>query len=298
MSIDNINTQEVRTVDEEKQNEINETIKRKEEIESEDGKKIGSFILILILSGLAGGFLGAFGVMLFKYINEYDVRFLDLFAQIQRDFTVPASFIMIGADFLLMLFAFFAYLKAKKLWNSDMDDDEKYEKTDRKLSVGLILTNVLYFVNFSFFGFAFYTSLGISKEENQGWFGIYLRMVVLIIFTITLFVGLAIQKACVNQTKLMNPEKKGSIYDTKFNKVWYASCDEAERMQIGIASYQAFKVTNNVLLWLMVTFVMGGMFLEIGILPILVIAIIAIVMNVTYGVASMNAGNSQVYINK
>lgn len=63
-------------------------------------------------------------------------------------------------------------------------------------------------------------------------------------------------------------------------------------MQIGLASYKAFQAVNNTLIVLMVIFVLGAMFLEIGILPIIVITVIALVNNITYGVASIKLGSN------
>ena len=41
------------------------------------------------------------------------------------------------------------------------------------------------------------------------------------------------QQKLVDTTKRLNPEKHGSVYDTKFHEKWLASCDEAERAVIG-----------------------------------------------------------------
>ncbi|MDY4515087.1 MAG: DUF3169 family protein [Lachnospiraceae bacterium] len=43
-----------------------------------------------------------------------------------------------------------------------------------------------------------------------------------------------------------NPEKTASVYDTKFQKKWMDSCDEAEKILIREATIQA---TENGLVW-------------------------------------------------
>lgn len=263
---------------------------RKEEIKEEDKKKGGPFILICLLSGLVGGVIGGLGMMLVIGLERSGLSFVDFWNNLQKNFTTPAAFIMIGLDALFILMSLLYYLKAKKIWNSYMDEDEKYEKADRKLSMSLLFSNVTYFINFAFFGFAMYASFSIAKEANGSAFPGILRIITTIIFAVVLFINLALQKVCINHTKIMNPEKKGSVYDMKFDKVWYESCDEAERMQIGIAGYKTVKATNSALIALMVIFSCAGMFFEIGILPVAVIAIIALVVNITYSVAAMNAG--------
>ncbi len=269
-----------------------ETAARKEEIRKEDNKKIGLFAVILVFAGFFGGILGAIGIELVISMEKSGLTFVEFWNQLQRDFAVPASFLLIILDVIFIIISFLFMYKAKKLWKSDMDEDEKYEVVEKKLSISIILSNVTYFVNFAFFGFAFYAAMSFVEGVSENWLHIYMRAIDLVVFTATLFINLAIQRSCINLTKLMNPEKKGSIYDMKFDKVWYQSCDEAERMQIGLASYKAFKAVNNTLIVLMVIFVLGAMFFEIGILPIIVITVIALVSNITYGVASIKFGAS------
>ena len=43
----------------------------------------------------------------------------------------------------------------------------------------------------------------------------------------------------------MAPEKKGNVFDVKFQKDWYESCDELEKLQIGNACYKTFKCINK-----------------------------------------------------
>lgn len=269
-----------------------ETATRKEEIRKEDNNKIGLFAVILVFSGFAGGVLGAIGMGLVNSMEKSGLTFVEFWNQLQREFAVPASFLLIILDVIFIIISFSYLHKAKKIWKSDMDEDEKYEVVDRKLSISIVISNVCYFINFAFFGFAFYTGLSFIEGVSESWLHIYMRTIDLVVFVATLFINLAIQKSCINLTKLMNPEKKGSIYDMKFDKVWYQSCDEAERMQIGLASYKAFQAVNNTLIVLMVIFVLGAMFFEIGILPIVVITVIALVNNITYGVASIKLGAS------
>ncbi len=291
----------VETVNEEVYTDVNskteecvkdEVAERKEEIRKEDNKKVGLFTVILVFAGFFGGILGAIGIELVISMEKSGMTFVEFWNQLQRDFAVPASFLLIILDVIFIIISFSFLCKAKKLWKSDMDEDEKYEVVEKKLSISIILSNVTYYVNFAFFGFAFYAAMSFVEGVSESWLHIYMRAIDLVVFTATLFINLAIQRSCINLTKLMNPEKKGSIYDMKFDKVWYQSCDEAERMQIGLASYKAFQAVNNTLIVLMVIFVLGAMFFEIGILPIVVITVIALVNNITYGVASIKLGSN------
>lgn len=290
-------SEEKNTADADVESKVEECVKdefseRKAEIRKEDNNKIGLFAVILLLSGFLGGIVGAIGIWLVTSMEKSGMTFVEIWNQLQRDFAVPASFLMIILDIIFIIISFLYLSKAKKFWKSDMDEDEKYDAVEKKLSMSIIWTNVTYFINFAFFGFAFYAAMSLDTDSPVNWLHIYMRMVDLVVFSATLFISLAIQRACVNQTKLMNPEKKGSVYDMKFDKVWYASCDEAERMQIGVASYKAFRTVNNTLMALLTVFVLGAMFFEIGILPIVIVTVVGLVNNITYGVESMKLGSS------
>ena len=127
-----------------------ETAARKEEIRKEDNNKVGLFSLILVLSGFLGGVLGAIGVGLVISMEKSGLTFVEFWNQQQRDFAVPASFLLIILDVIFIIISFSYLSKAKKLWKSAMDEDEKYDAVDKKLSLSIIFTNVTYFINFAF----------------------------------------------------------------------------------------------------------------------------------------------------
>lgn len=108
-------------------------------------------------------------------------------------------------------------------------------------------------------------------------------------FLLYVYGSFHMQHVIVNMTKEMNPEKKGSLYDKKFKKQWYDSCDEAERRQIGIASYHTVQVTGIACMIFMLIFLMLGMVIEIGLLPMLVPAFIWMIQVITYHVSCKKA---------
>ena len=65
-----------------------------------------------------------------------------------------------------------------------------------------------------------------------------------VLFLIAMACIILLQQKVVDLTRSINPEKKGSVYDLKFQKIWFTSCDEAERAQIGQASFQAYRTTT------------------------------------------------------
>ena len=91
-----------------------------------------------------------------------------------------------------------------------------------------------------------------------------------------------IQQKCVDAAKKMNPEKTASVYDTKFQKKWMDSCDEAEKIMIGKCAFKAYSATNTVCSALAIVLAVCALVFEIGFLPSLVVCIIWIVNQSVY----------------
>ena len=77
------------------------------------------------------------------------------------------------------------------------------------------------------------------------------------------------QGRIVDFIRRINPEKRGDVRDLKFNKEWYNSCDEAERLRIGQASYAAFQAGSRASLLVWVAALVLNALLPIGPLPVL-----------------------------
>ena len=103
------------------------------------------------------------------------------------------------------------------------------------------------------------------------------------------FVVFAQQKA-VDLTRRMNPEKRGSVYDTKFQKKWMDSCDESERRQVGQACCRAYMVSSRFCLGLWLALAILSMVFEVSILPTLVLLLVWGVMQVTYSLECIRRG--------
>lgn len=101
-----------------------------------------------------------------------------------------------------------------------------------------------------------------------------------------------LQQKLVDLTKRLNPEKKGSVYDTKFQKKWYESCDEAERAIIGQCAFKAYQAMVRVCLGLWVVFALGGMFFNWGFLPALAVCIVWGVGQSVYAWWTLKLGKS------
>ena len=90
----------------------------------------------------------------------------------------------------------------------------------------------------------------------------------LILFLASVAVLVVLQQKIVDLERRINPEKRGSVYDMKFQKTWMDSCDEAERAQIGQACYRAYMVGTKVCIFLWVALLILNFVFDFGLLPI------------------------------
>lgn len=138
----------------------------------------------------------------------------------------------------------------------------------------MIVTNVALIAGFFFFA-AGMKSTGIDSgwEEEIPWVKIaatFLGLIAVMVVTVTA------QNRIVNFTKEINPEKKGSVYDLKFQKTWIASCDEAEQLQIYRAALGMF----------LVCFI-GMLSWHFGMLPLTMVLFVWLTGVIVYGVESL-----------
>ena len=235
---------------------------------SENRKALPRFFVTMLLSLLAGGVLGLLiGLSsVFGLDAAGFARWLDGALQAVTPWGIPVtSVLVLGAAFLLYRSA------AKKFtaWDGG-DEDETSESIDILLSWVLLLSSVQLLINFFFFA-----ALATTRP-NEGAFpvvGLFVLSCGLVIFA---------QQKAVDLTRKMNPEKCGSVYDTKFQKKWYGSMDESERQQVGQACYRAYMVTSRfcVALWLIL--VVLSLVFEMSALPVFVLLLVWGVMQVTY----------------
>lgn len=243
---------------------------------SENRRALPRFFLTMLVSTAAGGVLGV--LVGISRIFELDaVRLTQALEDGLRTVTpwgIPvSSAVILGSCFLLYRSAAKRYAG----WGGE-DEDEDAETIERLLSWVLLLSAVQLLVNFFFM-----TAITVYELETLPLVnvGIFLLSCGLVIFA---------QQKTVDLERRMNPEKRGSVYDAKFQKKWLESCDESERRQIGEASYRAFQVTSRVCIgfWLVLTIL--GMVFQFSILPVFVLLAVWGVMQVTYALASIRLG--------
>ena len=218
---------------------------------------------------LVGGAIGfAVGISrVFGLSADAAAQWLEGIIRTATPWGIPAtSLLTLGGCFLL----YRAAAKRFDAWDGG-DEDETTESIDIFLSWVLLLSAVQLLVNLFFMA-----AVGCYFMEGDSALpivGVFLLSCAGVIFA---------QQKAVDLEKRMNPEKHGSVYDTKFQKKWLDSCDESERRQIGQACYRAYMVTNRVCLGLWMALVILSMVIKMDLLPVFVLLLVWGIMQVTY----------------
>lgn len=171
------------------------------------------------------------------------------------------------------------YRSAKKLLSSwDGENDEIYDTIDKKHSVVIWISSTTLIL--SYFLIAASYSEGFEIFENAN--NTILLLVGIAGFFAIMIEAVILQQKCVDASKKANPEKTASVYDTKFQKKWMDSCDEAEKIMIGKCAFKAYQATNTVCTVLAIILAVCALIFNIGFLPSFAVCLIWIINQSVY----------------
>nr|WP_326208076.1 DUF3169 family protein [uncultured Oscillibacter sp.] len=245
---------------------------------SENRKALPKFTLSLLGSLLVGGVIG-FAIGLSRAMGLDTAALAEGLGAILAAVTpwgIPVtSALTLGGCLVLYRSA------ARKFaaWDGG-DEDETSESIDAALSWVLLLSAVQLLFNL-FFLSAFCIYWMDRDIRALSLVGVFLLSCGLVVFA---------QQKTIDLERKMNPEKRGSVYDSKFQKKWLDSCDESERRQIGEASRRAYMVTSRVCLGLWLVLVVLSLVVEISLLPVFVLLLVWGTMQVTYTLECIRLG--------
>ena len=242
---------------------------------NERNKTLIKFLILIIISGLFGGSLSlAIGR------TEAD---LASFGSILEDIFTQSSFFLLPlVGFLLLLISFICYKRQRKQVAALTSDDSDYDilnkinhRLDRALcmiSLNTVFSSILY---------------GLSVINLREDFSPARTLVLCVCYLTAILGGVFLQRKVIDLQKEMNPEKKGDVLSTHFQKDWIASCDELEKMIIYKAAYKSYIAIQHTIAILFSIVVLIGIWYPTGILPLLVTGALWIVSTVTYTMESM-----------
>ena len=235
----------------------------RDNVKRDNRRALPKYLLTILLYGLLGGVLGFFtGVAGAAGVAETVRQALDRLLAVCAPWGIVASaVILLGAGWYL-------YAAAKRRFTAwDGEDEDTMDDVERQLSWALLLTGLMIVLDF------FYFAASIIYER-------FLQDLILFLASVAVLVVL--QQKIVDLERRINPEKRGSVYDMKFQKTWMDSCDEAERAQIGQACYTAYRMGNKVCVFLWVALLILNFVFDFGLLPIAAVLVVWGVMQTAY----------------
>ncbi len=246
----------------------------KNEIKMANRKAVPKFLLIMLLSLIVGGAVGFFSAKFSLNALSDSLKSAGTFFGVYI-----APYLMLAMAIVIPIVCILLYKSAKKILSSwDGEDEDVYNAADKKLSVIMWITGAALIL--SFFLITASYSVGFSAFESKR--HTLPVLVGIASFFCILIESVLIQQKCVDAVKAMNPEKTASVYDTKFQKKWLDSCDEAEKIMVGKCSYKAYAATNTVCLILSVVLAVCALTFETGFLPSLAVCLIWLVNQSAY----------------
>lgn len=200
------------------------------------------FALIVLAAAVAGGISSILVTSNWEGIEESAGRISSLL--------YDNGIWLLGTGFVLEALCFFLWLRGDRLVNRAEMEDEAYDRATRLLCGAISLTNIGYV--WFFIGLCFtFGGVGEGRGSTETVvLGLFFMIIQIVILTI-------LQTVCIKSSKRLNPEKQGNVFDTRFQKDWYESCDEAEQKRIGDASYFTFKIMGGVYALLMLLMFIG-----------------------------------------
>ena len=268
---------------------MNEENKLKE-IKKEDSKKKPIFFIALIVLAFLGGFTGYF----MSSKEETLEAILNIFMNNSQILSIFFGGVLVVFGFVAIIIGITGLTKAKKLWAKEDERDDNWDKIEKKLSNICTFMSSSIILSFFLYGCSMYNIRGNLKDIDDGIRT--LNMMYRVSFGASLIAELVcnfafffIQKRVIDFVKIMNPEKKGSLYDFGFQKKWYEGFDEAERKQVGIASYKAFRIVSLTCAVMIVILLFLGMVINITIIPLLTVSVIWLVQIIAFGIENNKA---------
>lgn len=246
---------------------------------SENQKALPKFLLIVVLALLVGAALG----FLIAAMDLDSAQALN--AVLQHGLVSFAPYAIWLCALVTVIGGLTGYRQSKRRYlQCGEQDEDGLRVADRPASFAMVLTSVLMIIGY------FFLAVLITYVEDVGkWAGL-----TGLLGTLSLIAAMIVsQQKQVDLLKRFNPEKRGSVYDMKFAKEWFNSCDEAEKTMIWQAGFAAYRATQTACMLLWVVIAVMSLLFRYGILPVAVVSILWLVNTIAYSVKCFRLEGSQ-----
>lgn len=188
------------------------------------------FTLLMIASALTGAFISIF-------LFGREDGLLQLTRRVS-DGLILAGPWLLALGLVPCAVAHGLYRSALKVAARADEDDDAFETANRRLSLSMAFSAVV-------MPWMMLTICLALPSVNVIANNVFVVAVVpLLLVEIAWSCGL--QAVVVRAMQRLAPEKRGNVFDLRFQKDWYASCDEAERQRIGECGYHTYLTMTKI----------------------------------------------------
>lgn len=253
----------------------------RKKIHVESKKYFLLFVLLMIVSGGLGYLVGAGGKVL-----ERSMDWVNIWEQVAKVSAIAAPIMNVTLNLIGLLIGVLLLVKAKKrLLDFDGEDDTVEREINYILNWVMLVTQVLWVVNF--FLFAVTCHFGLKEDGIAESVVKVLPLAAIANVAIGMIVILVLQYKTVEYVRLINPEKKVNIFDARFQSKLEGQLDEAELTTTRKAGYKAYKRTMMVLLAMWIVCIFADLVFDAGLFPMAVVMFILLIHACTYVVEVM-----------
>lgn len=237
------------------------------------------FIAVMVVLYVAGWI---FGRLIAR--GERNGSLERMISFLKNDFVkaIPPFYLLLTVASSIIVFVL--YMQCKRMYKTlqaNPEDDDLWDCLENKMNQPLLISNVMQIIDIFFFGCIVWAASFASYGRNGGYETVVLAIDCVLFFAL-IVVNLVISRGLIEIEKKLNPEKRGNVFDLKFNQVWLESCDEAQKLIAYQAGYASFKNTNFACTIMWVLAFVGMFMFKTGIFPLLAVCAIWLVSSVSY----------------
>ena len=162
----------------------------------------------------------------------------------------------------------------------DDDDDETFDKVNRRLETPLNLSNVFIIIMCILFAVIIEGALFNSSFSKTA-------RTVICIGSSVIFIGaylyqFVLTRGIIEYYKTLNPEKRGDMLDMDFQNKWLSSLDESEKYSAYRCGFHAYKNTNYACMLLWVISFISQLTFDTGVMAVICTGILWLVLTCSY----------------
>lgn len=257
---------------------------KKQENLQEDKRALVKFVLLMVAAMFLGGAAGVGMTALRMSTSGKD--WAGGLEEFGKYFCVGGIYFVSAVTLIVTAVL---YRQSRRLYRCCQEEEEELlTQIERKLSYGIWLSGLCLILCYGLFAVGAYLLVFQEKVFEGGEMDVFSFLLILSGFLISIVISIVSQRALVNLEKELNPEKSGSVFDTKFQTKWLETCDEGERLIIYKSAYQSYRVMNRAYSIAFIVSMAGMACLKMDFWPALFVTALWAIQSTVYCFRSMD----------